>query len=214
MAFMRSPCMAGLVETLQPSCAARLDRDGPRRSRLARQMTFPGDSGTGLAPAAAHQSTGHVSTSGLVSRGTLDPTGTHRGPVLGEPRHGLPRQGGSTGVHVAGPLGCRSSRSVAGADRSVATGRGGLLVWVAGMDRARIQTSETGWLAMAIHPYGRSRAHNGGGSRSPWPPGGCCPSAAKPKRPCRSPPCRPFPEPLGGRTTVGVWLGSSAKAGI
>lgn len=32
-------------------------------------MTFPGDSGTGLAPAAAHQSTGHVSTSGLVSRG-------------------------------------------------------------------------------------------------------------------------------------------------
>lgn len=100
--------MAGLTEALQRSCAARLDRHCPGRSRLVRQMAFSGDSGAGLVPAAAHQSTGHVSTSRLVSLGTLDPTGTDCGSVLCEPRHRLPLQGGATGVHVAGPLGRRS----------------------------------------------------------------------------------------------------------
>src|SRR5216684_158677 len=88
----------------------------------------------------------------------------------------------------AGRLECdRAGRSLAGLDGPASRGSRGLLVWSAGLDRARIQADQTRWLAMAIHAYERPSTCRttvvGGGHRDVvvivgWR-GGRCPVAGR-----------------------------------
>src|ERR1022692_2066163 len=66
-------------------------------------------------------------------------------------------------------LGRRICRPLVGPDRLASRGRRCLLVWLAGLDRARVQANQKRWLAMAIYTHGRSRTSRtavaGGGRR-------------------------------------------------
>src|SRR5512135_2827211 len=98
-------------------------------------MALPSHRGVGLASPAAHQPTGPVSASGVVSLGALHRAGTRGRPAMAGPGDGFHRPENPTGLHPAGVLEHRSPGSMVGADRLVAACRAGLLVRAAGLDR-------------------------------------------------------------------------------
>src|SRR6266702_2161644 len=160
MANTPSPIPAGgacLVESL-----------GVGRPWPVLQGLVPGHRGTGLASAAARQFPREISARGLASLAIVEAGDATRGTALARPLYGLPESTGPTGLHAAGLLGGRTRRTLAGGDGPPG-GRGRcLLVWLARLDRTRLQANQTRRLAMAAHTHerpgsGRAFVVGGGG---------------------------------------------------
>jgi hypothetical protein len=128
--------------------ARRLHGDGAGRPWLVRPLAVYHDASARLASFLAHQSPRPLSGARLCHLASADAGGQPCRVAGGWPGHRLCHPHAATHVHPTRALGCRLSRPLVDPHRPAANRRRCRVVWVARLDRVRVQRQQTRRLAL------------------------------------------------------------------